>query len=247
MVPCFQGQSEVIDANGNSKWVSGTLTDASCSEICTTSSGVVDECGICRCKERMVASCTDANCAEGMTASLDANGNCICARPNGVNPAGPTQSACLGCYIDCIESMASGSTSLSSKFSPLTSTAKVKNSKTDEMVANTCQRTCDNTYKTNVYTCACANTQCGTDETPSLQADLSCKCVPKTQLPIISTGIDLAALSSQWSEHHEGTPTNPSVGSSSTGCTCSPGWYNCGSNGACVCCTKIYPGLTKPT
>ena len=205
---CPVGQTEVVNADGTYHCVSGTLADdASCSKMCASSAGAVDECGTCRCNARTVASCTDADCPEGMTGTL-VNGNCICTGTSLVNPGGTTtQSACLDCYRACIESSSTGA----KDFTHLYGNAQVPEEvKTSEMVINTCQKNCDTQFKTTLASCACANTQCEEGETAVPTSDLSCNCVQT--LTTSGTTIDLAALQNQWTEHREGTPVSPSGG-----------------------------------
>jgi hypothetical protein len=212
---CPSPASGSLDSCGVCRCMETFVSEACSQDDCPegTTAGMVD--GVCMCTRSVLSECTSANCVAGMTASLDANGNCICTGSMLANPGGTTtQPSCLDCYKNCTQGSSTGTSSTgTNKFSKLSGAKVLNGVKETEMVFNTCQKTCDSMFKTTIVSCACANTQCGEDETPFPQADLSCTCMPKTQIGALPTGIDLSSLSSMWNAHYEGTPVSTGTGS----------------------------------
>lgn len=151
------------------------------------------------------ASCVDGKCLPGQTAVL-VDGVCLCKTPLSTPmqaiTALPTFNskqtpACLDCYRNCSMPVTK---SKSQNLLVLKTTGNAN--------STACQKQCDNRYKTNLTSCACSDMKCSPGETTTLKSDFSCQCL-KTK--ITGSGMTDTAfpdLSSQWTEHREGTPTD---------------------------------------
>ena len=198
--PCPAGT--LVDVDGNTQCVAGTMDSTRCGSLCPApQTGTLDACNYCRCSQRQVSTgCSEMVCDPGKTPSL-VNGICTCQSmgSSGNVPANPQSSGCLDCYRNCSASSTTQKGSVTAI------------SKTREALTSTCQKNCDTKYKTTLASCVCGSTQCNAGEIATPKSDFTCECVKtlSTGTGTISSGFP--DYSSQWSEHHEGTPSDTST------------------------------------